>query len=157
MKSLFRIAALALFLIGAAHAAIEEVQFENATQEERYHYLIDIMRCPMCLNANLSGSDAPIAADLRKEIQEQIRAGKSNDEIIEFMRARYGDFIIYRPPLNRVTAFLWFGPPALLLLGFIVLRRMLKQQKQNVTDAALSAEESAHLQELLHDKESPQS
>jgi cytochrome c-type biogenesis protein CcmH len=157
MKQLIRAAALALLLVSAAQAAIEEIDFQNPTQEERYHHLIDVMRCPMCLNANLSGSDAPIAADLRKEIQTQILEGKSDEEIIAFMKARYGDFIMYRPPLTIGTALLWFGPVALLVLGFAVARRLVRQQKQNLTDAALSAEESAHLRELLHDKETPKS
>jgi cytochrome c-type biogenesis protein CcmH len=157
MKFLFRAAALALFLTGAAQAAIEDIQFQNPEQQARYHHLIDLMRCPMCLNANLSGSDAPIAADLRNEIHTQILAGKSDAEIIEFMRARYGDFILYRPPLNGGTLLLWFGPLALLVLGFAVARRLVKQQQPTLTDATLSAAESAHLRDLLPDKESSQS
>jgi cytochrome c-type biogenesis protein CcmH len=157
MKSLIHIVALLLFLCGIAQAAIEEVEFQNVEQQERYQYLIEVMRCPMCLNANLAGSDAPIAADLRTEIHAQILDGKSNDEIIDFMKARYGDFIMYRPPFNGTTVLLWFGPPLLLVLGFFVAWRLLRQQKQNTTDAALSAEESAHLRELLHDEDIPRS
>jgi cytochrome c-type biogenesis protein CcmH len=157
MKQLIRAAALALLLVSAAQAAIEEIEFQNPEQEDRYHHLIDVMRCPMCLNANLSGSDAPIAADLRDEIHTQILEGKSDQEIIDFMKARYGDFIMYRPPLNKGTVLLWFGPLALLVLGFFVASRLVRQQKQNVTDAVLSAEESAHLRDLLHDEESPKS
>jgi len=154
MKPLFRIAALWLLLIGCAQAAIEELEFQNLQQEERYQYLIDVMRCPMCLNSNLSGSDAPIAADLRAEIHAQIMEGKSDDDIIDFMKARYGDFIMYRPPLNQVTVLLWFGPVALLLLGFVVARRLLKQQQTALAgNDSLSREESARLHDLLNDEE----
>lgn len=157
MKYLFRVAALMLLLCSGAQAAIEELEFQNPQQEERYQYLIDVMRCPMCLNANLSGSDAPIAADLRAEIHAQIMEGKSNDEIIDFMKARYGDFIMYRPPLNKVTVLLWFGPAALLLLGLFVARRLLTQQTPQVGNETLSVEESARLRDLLNDEEATKS
>src|SRR5688572_23725180 len=83
--------------VHGSFAAIEELEFTSPDDEARYHHLIDVMRCPMCLNANLSGSDAPIAADLRNEIFKQINEGRSDEEIIAFMRARYGDFIMYKP------------------------------------------------------------
>jgi Uncharacterized protein involved in biosynthesis of c-type cytochromes len=153
MKALLRAAVLALWC-GAAVAAIEELEFQNPEQEQRYQQLIDVMRCPMCLNSNLSGSDAPIAADLRAEIRAQILEGKTDEEIVDFMKARYGDFILYRPPLNRVTALLWFGPLVLLALGFVVARRMLTQQPaKGGSEETLSQEESARLQELLRDED----
>jgi len=139
-----------LLCITPVFAAIEEHEFANAEQEARYHKLIDEMRCPKCLNANLSGSDAPIAADLRAEIYDQIMAGRSNDDIISFLTLRYGDFILYRPPLNAGTVLLWFGPLALLILGFFVARRMLSGGRQLSTGDALSAEEAKALDALLH-------
>jgi cytochrome c-type biogenesis protein CcmH len=149
----FHVACLLLLLalvVRPAVAAIEELEFSSPEQEERYLNLIDEMRCPKCLNANLSGSDAPIAADLRAEIHAQITAGNSDDEIIEFMTARYGDFIMYRPPLNIGTALLWFGPLVLLLAGFVVIRRMLAASSSSAsTSENLSAEERKHLDQLL--------
>lgn len=139
------------FFAHGGFAAIEELQFTSAEDEARYHFLIDEMRCPMCLNANLSGSDAPIAADLRAEIYKQIGEARSNEEIIEFMRARYGDFIMYRPPLNIGTVLLWFGPGGLLVLGFFVLRRMLQASRTSTAQEALSAEELQKLNSLLDD------
>ncbi len=137
-------------------AAIDDYSFDTPEQEERFHRLIDEMRCPMCLNANLSGSDAPIAADLRAEILRQVQQGRSDREIMDFMKARYGDFITYRPPLNPGTALLWFGPLALLLAGFIVLRRMLTAARANTADTALSPDEQQRLQHLMNeDKEPP--
>ena len=142
-----------LLLVAAtcASAAIEELEFASEEQETRYHDLIDEMRCPKCLNANLSGSDAPIAADLRAEIKEQLQEGRSDDEIKDFMTARYGDFVLYRPRLNTSTALLWFGPLALLLAGFFIVRRMLATSRASTFDAILSPEEQQRLHVLLKD------
>ena len=139
------------FVAHSGFAAIEELEFSSPEDEARYQDLIDVMRCPMCLNANLAGSDAPIAKDLRTEIYKQIQEGRSDEEIIEFMRARYGDFIMYRPPLNTSTAFLWFGPGVLLVLGFFVLRRLLQTSRSSAAQETLSAEEVQKLNSILDD------
>ena len=140
------------FFAHGSFAAIEELEFSSVKDEQRYQELIAVMRCPMCLNANLAGSDAPIAADLRHEIFKQIQAGRSDAEIIDFMRARYGDFIMYRPPLNIGTVLLWFGPGVLLVLGFFVLRRMLLASRASTAQETLSLEEMQKLNLLLNDK-----
>jgi cytochrome c-type biogenesis protein CcmH len=142
---------LLLLVVQGATAAIEELTFADAEQEARYRQLTDELRCPKCLNANLAGSDAPIAADLRTEIFAQIQQGRSDAEIKEFMTARYGDFILYRPPLNRGTVLLWFGPLALLLAGFFTLRRMLRAARAATGDNTLSADELRQLNSLLKD------
>lgn len=143
----------ALWLVLAAmsvRAAIEELSFDNDDQRERYKTLIAELRCPKCLNANLAGSDAPIAADLRAEIHTQILEGKSDDEILEFMVERYGEFVLYRPRLHVGTAVLWFGPPLLLVAGFVILRRMLTTGRQQAVEGAeLSPGEQQQLKELL--------
>ncbi len=133
-------------------AAIEVYEFETDAQQERFYQLSDQLRCPMCLNSNLSGSDAPIAADLRAEIYEQIIDGRSNDEIIDFMTQRYGDFINYRPPLNRGTLLLWFGPLALLLLGFGIILRMTLNNRSKAQVSELTPEEKQKLDRILADK-----
>jgi cytochrome c-type biogenesis protein CcmH len=156
MKAWYRGLLAAGLLIGVltAQAAIEELSFADEAERARYDRLVAELRCPKCLNSNLAGSDAPIAADLRSEIYEQISMGSSDDDIIAFMTARYGDFILYRPPLNAGTALLWFGPLLLLLLGVVVLRRMLAMSAANDTDSGLSAEEQRKLASLLDgDKE----
>jgi cytochrome c-type biogenesis protein CcmH len=131
-------------------AAIEELSFADETQRARYQTLIDELRCPMCLNSNLSGSDAPIAADLRAEIHRQILEGKSDEEILEFLVDRYGEFILYRPRLHIGTAVLWFGPPLLLLGGFFILRRMLVSNRQRSGEGdELSQSEQQQLRDLL--------
>lgn len=144
---------LLLMLAMPGFAAIEEYAFEDEQTEERFRKLTYEMRCPKCLNSNLAGSDAPIAADLRQEIYEQIREGRSNDEIIEFMSARYGDFILYRPRLTLATFFLWFGPAFLLVAGLYIVRRMMiNSQRAQPTEGALSAQEQEKLRRILDNK-----
>ncbi len=150
-KSLFFFFLTSVCLL-SANAAIEVYQFDNESQEERFNVLSDELRCPMCLNSNLSGSDAPIAADLRAEIYEQILDGRSNTEIISFMTDRYGDFINYRPPLNSGTFLLWFGPLFLLLAGFLIVWRMGKSS-QKLNPSELSSEEQKKLNNILAGKE----
>ena len=140
---------LALIAAGPLLAAIEERQFDTQEQLERYRQLTDDLRCPLCLNSNLSGSDAPIAADLRQEIYEQIVAGRSDGEIIDFMTERYGDFILYRPPVTPGTYVLWFGPPVILLAGLLIARRLMKSSQTRTDDSALSAEEQRKLSRYL--------
>lgn len=140
---------LALFAAGPLPAAIEEREFDTPEQLERYRQLSDELRCPLCLNSNISGSDAPIAADLRQQVYEQIKAGRSDREIIAFMTERYGDFILYRPPLTPGTYLLWFGPPALLLAGLLIARRLMKKSQASTEDTALSAEEQRQLSRYL--------
>lgn len=140
---------LALLVAGPLLAAIEEREFDTPEQLERYRQLSDELRCPLCLNSNLSGSDAPIAADLRQQIYEQIAAGRSDREIIAFMTERYGDFILYRPPLTAGTYVLWFGPPVLLIAGLLIARRLMKKSQVSTEDTALSAEEQRKLSRYL--------
>lgn len=144
---------LSLFLTALSSlAAIEVLSFDNEQQHDRYQKLISELRCPKCLNANLAGSDAPIAADLRAEIHEQILAGNSDEEILEFLTDRYGDFILYRPPLNPGTTLLWFGPPFLLLAGFFIARRMLVNSAALAANDELSGEERQQLARLVATK-----
>ncbi len=146
----FHVFVMALLLALPAYAAIEEVEFNDAQQLVRYKALIAELRCPMCLNANLAGSDAPIAADLRAEIHRQILAGKSDAEILDFLTTRYGEFILYKPPLHWATSLLWFTPPLLLLLGLVVVRRMLASSRQLAAESEqLSKQEQEQLQQLL--------
>ena len=141
-----------LLLVIPVHAAIEEYGFDTPEQEQRFKQLTYELRCPKCLNSNLAGSDAPIAADLRQEIYDQIREGRSNKEIIEFMTSRYGDFMLYRPRLTAGTFFLWFGPALLLIAGILIVRRMMLASQAQPTEGALTEAEKARLHSLLDDK-----
>lgn len=103
-----------------AHA-VDVFAFKNPEHAQRYSDLAARLRCPKCLNTNLEGSDAPIAQDLKQEIYEQIQSGRSDAEILDFMRARYGDFILYEPRLTSSTWLLWFGPLLMIVAGFCIL------------------------------------
>src|SRR5690606_26433566 len=97
-----------------------------------------------------SGSDAPIAADLRQEIYEQVMAGRSDEEIKDFMTERYGDFILYRPRVTPGTYLLWFGPPLLLLVGFFIALRLMRSSQATAEDDDLSQDEQRRLTRYLN-------
>ncbi|MBG6469213.1 cytochrome c-type biogenesis protein CcmH [Pseudomonas aeruginosa] len=151
MKRFLATAMLGLALCGVARAAIDTYEFASAAERERFRNLTQELRCPKCQNQDIADSNAPIAADLRKQIDGQWQQGKSDGEIVDYMVARYGDFVRYKPPVNERTWLLWFGPGALLLfgvlvIGVIVLRRRRTAAKVQTT---LSAEEQARLANLL--------
>ena len=104
---------------------------QDSVLETRLKAMSQELRCLVCQNSTLADSDAPLAEDLRKEIRTQMRAGKSDAEIVNYLVARYGDFVRFRPPVNNTTALLWFGPFLLLLVGGFVLYRVLKKQAGN--------------------------
>ena len=110
MKRLLISAGLALGLLASAQAAIDTFEFANDAERQRYRSLIEELRCPKCQNQNIADSDAPIATDLRNEIFRMLEEGKSNEEIIDFLVSRYGDFVLYKPPLTSRTLLLWYGP-----------------------------------------------
>ena len=106
----------------------EPMVFENQQQEDRFNQLTQELRCLVCQNQNLADSDAQLAHDLRAEVHEMLLAGKSDDEIKMFMVERYGDFVLYRPPVQENTYLLWLAPLALLLIGAVVLRANVKKR-----------------------------
>ena len=132
----------------ASFAAIDTYAFETAAEEARYKALIDELRCPKCLNTNLSGSDSPISADLRRTVATMVQAGKGDEEIREYLLARYGDFILYRPRVMPATYVLWFGPALLFLLALVFVARLVLRQREEAAPAPLSREEQAALQRL---------
>ncbi len=113
-----------LLCAGTAWAAGEAYQFDTPKMESEYNQLINELRCLVCQNQNLAGSDADLARDLRRETYEMLKDGKSPQQVVDFMVARYGDFVIYRPQFKSSTYLLWLGPFFLLLLVlFIIVRR----------------------------------
>lgn len=101
---------------------------KSAESERRLHVLSSQLRCLVCQNQSLAESNADLAVDLRNAIREKIEAGQSDDEILDFMSARYGDFILYRPPFKALTLALWLAPPLFLVLGFALLFRHLRRR-----------------------------
>nr|WP_314584300.1 cytochrome c-type biogenesis protein [uncultured Pseudomonas sp.] len=154
MKRFIAAAALVMSCAGSAYAAIDAYTFKNEAERARYTELTRELRCPKCQNQDIADSNAPIAADLRKEIYRMLGEGQSNQQIIDFMVDRYGEFVRYKPELNAHTWLLWFGPAGLLLggvllIGVIVVRR----RKQPAEDAnVLSDEERQRLAHLLDKK-----
>ncbi|MBY6203776.1 cytochrome c-type biogenesis protein [Halomonas denitrificans] len=136
----FRTFAAALLLVlaatGAAQNPIQPLEFASETQRERYHALIDELRCTVCQNQALSSSDAPLAADLREAVYRQIREGRADNEIRQFMRDRYGDFVLYNPPLAAHTLLLWAGPPLLLVVGGILAALIVRAQRRRLAESA---------------------
>lgn len=112
-------------------AVIEAVEFETTLEEDRYKNMIDELRCLVCQNQNLAGSDAPLAKDLREITERMIKQGASDAEIKDFMRARFGDFVLYEPPFNSSTAFLWLGPFALLVFVIIGLGLNIRRRQRD--------------------------
>jgi len=147
---------LLLAAVVPAGAAIDVYEFDDPAKEARFKRLIEEFRCPKCLNTNLAGSDAPIAADLRRQVYRMLRDGKSDAEIRGYLRARYGNFILYDPPLEAGTIALWFGPPLLLLIGAVVVFRIVRAHRGGAEETPeLSAAERARLQTLLDSGEDP--
>ena len=152
MKRWLAAVALGLTLAGAAHAAIDTYEFADDAERARFRELTQELRCPKCQNQDIADSNAPIATDLRREIYRMLGEGKSNQQIIDFMVDRYGDFVRYKPALTGKTAVLWFGPLALLVGGLVLIAVIVgRRRRVTQTDGAdsLSAEERQRLAALL--------
>jgi cytochrome c-type biogenesis protein CcmH len=131
-------------------ASIEAYQFDSAEMEADYKQLIEELRCLVCQNQNLAGSDADLARDLRRETYQMLQQGKSPQEVVDFMVARYGDFVLYRPQFKSSTYLLWLGPFLLLLLVlYLVVRRLRAAAKPVEVDAGAMAQ----AKQLLEDNE----
>lgn len=131
----------------------EPVSFATPEQEASYQRLVRELRCTVCQNQNLIESNAPLANDLRRQISLMIQEGSESDEIIEYMVARYGDFVLFRPPKNATTYLLWYGPIALLIIGLGSLGYILWRRRHRVAhNAPLTAAEQERLKRLLDDQ-----
>lgn len=130
-----------------AATPVDVFEFETAEQESRYRALIDEFRCPKCLNTNLSGSDAPIAQDLRRTVHRLlVEDGLSDQQIRDFLQERYGDFVLYNPPFRPGTYVLWLAPVMFLLIGAFVLFRVVRQPPRELT---LSEDEQKRIAEIV--------
>jgi cytochrome c-type biogenesis protein CcmH len=148
MRAVIVFAALVMLGLATAQAAIQPFKFDSPEQGRRFQQLSDELRCLVCQNENLTDSNADLAQDLRRQIHGMILSGKTNDEIIHYMVARYGDFVLYKPPLISTTYLLWFGPFALVAVGLFALLRFVRRQ-QRKRPTVLSDEERRRLDELL--------
>lgn len=148
--------ALSLVLSASlAQATIEAMEFRDDGLKERYQHLAFILRCPKCQNQNIIDSDAPIAADLRQQVHRLLHEGYQDNEIIDFMVARYGNFVLYEPPVNPLTYLLWYGPFVLVGIGALVMFLLLRGRKKNTQESektAMSDADRERLNNLLKDK-----
>lgn len=136
-------------------ANVNVYNFSDKVQETRFNHLITDLRCPKCQNQNLADSDAPLAKDLKDRVYLMINDGRSDSEILTFMVDRYGDFVLYTPPVKPITWFLWFGPAVILLLVLIIVFARRKKPTEEVVQP-LSPSEAQQLSELLNKKDSHQ-
>ena len=123
-----------LGLAGHAFAIDSEVAFDDPVLNERYRALIHEIRCPKCLNESIAESDAPVAADLRREVRRLMSEGSTDGEIKTFLSERYGEFVLYRPRVSQTTWALWAGPFVFLALGGIVFWRILATRRNQPLD-----------------------
>ncbi|MGB5275744.1 MAG: cytochrome c-type biogenesis protein [Gammaproteobacteria bacterium] len=146
MKTLVIILVAMMFTPAYAGPVIT-YDFATAEQEALFNKLSDELRCLVCQNQAISDSNADLAKDLRDEIYTMLQQGQSEDQIVEFMVARYGDFVLYRPPMKPVTWLLWFGPALALIVGFFVVMRIVNKQKQ-ASAVEISGEDIERLKAL---------
>ena len=129
MRYFIQFALLLLLIQGAFAESIEVKDFENSSQESRYLDLIDNIRCPVCQGQSIGGSNSSLAKDLREQVRKMILNDKSDNDIHLFMIERYGDFVIFKPPINWKTYVLWFTPLIFLVLCFIYLIRIISKKR----------------------------
>ncbi|MDX2252207.1 MAG: cytochrome c-type biogenesis protein [Nitrospira sp.] len=143
------LALIALLMPGPVWAGEARPLADDPAVEERLKHLAVELRCLVCQNQTLADSNAPLAEDLRREVREMIVKNMSDKEIIDFLVSRYGDFVLYRPPLKSTTTLLWVGPFVLLVGGGIALVVALKRRGKKVADAAITEEEHRRVEQLL--------
>lgn len=118
----------------SSDSPIEPREFANETQEDRYRALISELRCTVCQNEPIESSNAPLAADLRQQVYQQIMQGRSDFEIRQYMRDRYGDFVLYNPPFAGHTLILWLGPVILLLIGLVTGALLIRRRRKMLAE-----------------------
>jgi len=135
--------------LGAAQAGEAQPTVADPALEARVNQLAAELRCLVCQNQSLADSHAELAIDLKNQVREQLQAGRSERQVIDYMTERYGDFVLYRPPLKATTVLLWGGPLLLLLLGGAVLWRSLGRGARPDEPTPLSTDERQRLKALL--------
>ncbi|WJG25283.1 cytochrome c-type biogenesis protein CcmH [Vibrio furnissii] len=159
MKRWILAAAAALMVSFTAMAAIDVYDFESPEQETQFQELSNTLRCPKCQNNSIADSNAELAKDLRHKVYEMTKEGKSKSEIVDYMIARYGNFVTYNPPFTLSTAILWLAPLSVLLIGFgvIVIRSRRSKAATASTPTQWDTDKEVRLKALLdEDKDGDQ-
>jgi cytochrome c-type biogenesis protein CcmH len=152
MKSIFLIA-LCVFSFSSSFAKDAAPLADDPVIEQRLISISEEMRCLVCQNESLAGSRSDLANDLRREIRTLIKEGKSDDQIRSFMVERYGDFVLYRPPVKPITWLLWIGPFAILLIGIAGLLTYLRRRNNAVSNILLSDDDNKRIDALLNNQD----
>lgn len=125
---------------------------DNPALEKRVLEISNELRCLVCQNQTIADSNADLAVDLKNQVRKQLSEGRSKEEILKYMTERYGDFVLYKPPLNATTVLLWIGPFLLMLLGLVLLIHQIKQRKQALSQETFSAQDIERARQLLDRK-----
>lgn len=163
MKKLLAVALLSMLSLSASlvHAAdmaqeLAESKNRNPVVEKRLINLSEKLRCLVCQNESLASSHAELAQDLRREVREMIEKGMTDKQITDYLVARYGDFVLYDPPVKESTMLLWYGPFGLLLAGLAVLFYQLRKRRSTVPETRLTPEAQQRAAALLNDEKDNQ-
>ncbi|WP_245929118.1 cytochrome c-type biogenesis protein [Agarilytica rhodophyticola] len=150
MNFYFRVLLLSLICAALPSMAVDVVEFDSPRDHERYQQLTYELRCPKCQNQNLIDSNSQISEDLRDEVVRLIKEGKTDSEIKEYMVSLYGDFILYKPPLQKNTIVLWAGPVLMLILGMCIFGVIIfKRSRMNEDDEIGSIEDDSTNSDFL--------
>ncbi|WP_198246443.1 cytochrome c-type biogenesis protein [methane-oxidizing endosymbiont of Gigantopelta aegis] len=134
-------------------AAVEYRKFDSPQQEQAYQNLTNELRCLVCQNQTIADSNADLAKDLRRQVYEMLQQGKSQQEIVDFMTQRYGDFVMYRPPLKPKTIILWVGPAVFIVIGLVVLVIISRKKAAGAQSVALTEHEEKRIRQLLEQED----
>ncbi|MCS5590959.1 MAG: cytochrome c-type biogenesis protein CcmH [Gammaproteobacteria bacterium] len=145
MRYFIQFALLLLLIQGVSAQSIDAKEFFSTEQEQRYQNLIDEIRCPVCQGQSIGGSNASLALDLRERVGQLIINGKTDDEIHAFMVERYGDFVVFKPPVKASTYVLWFTPFVFLLICLMLLFRATKSKTVQTSEAVVDLEKAKNL------------
>ena len=142
----------ALLAVALPGVADELYEFESPAQQQRFWALTEQLRCLVCQGQSIAESHAPLATDLRDQTYRMVQEGRSDQEIVQYMTARYGDFVLFRPPVQTTTYLLWFGPFAVLALGVVVMIRVARRRRSE-PEPELSAEERDLARRVLSEED----
>ena len=148
-------AVICVLFLPWAYGVIDFYEFATAEQEQRFYELTNELRCPKCQNQSIADSNAPIAQDLRREVHRMVNEGADHQTVVDFMLARYGEFVLYKPQMSGKNLVLWLGPLVLLLIGFVVLMTIVRkaQNVSVVADDTLTPLQQKKLDNVLNSKE----
>ncbi len=148
-------AAMMAGLLWSTLALGAEPTVQDPATADRYHVLLEELRCLVCQNESLATSNADLAKDLRREIRQMMARGMSDQEITDYLVARYGDYVLYRPPIKPATYALWFSPLLLLIIALIILGYEMRRRARAMNNAPLTAQEHGRLRRLLAGTDEP--